>query len=300
MSDYYESKVLNVTLRKPKIHYIPDVVYAQVPTFEKPNQLLQMDILLPQSNQKMPAVIFVTGGGFISANRSRMPQLRMYLAEHGFVVASINYRTAPNSKFPAPIEDAKSAIRFIKTHAHKFNVDAAQIFVVGDSAGGYIAAFAATTNGDKIFNVGDNLNQSSEILAAVDLYGISDLTKIAADFPAELQSLYNMPGSIQSMFVNGIPYFTGNGGGILDHPKATVAANPINYITKNSAPMLLMHGTADNVVSPSQTDLLFQALRSAGIDAERYVVPNANHSDDYWQQDEVLAVILEFLNNHRK
>ena len=77
----YESKILNVALKRAKIHFVPDVVYAQVPTFEKPIQLLQMDLLIPQIERKLPAVIFVTGGGFISANKARMPQLRMYLAE---------------------------------------------------------------------------------------------------------------------------------------------------------------------------------------------------------------------------
>lgn len=295
---YFESKVLNVELKRAKIHYVPDVVYSQVPTFEKPNQLLQMDLLIPAVNRKLPAVIFVTGGGFICSNRARMPQLRMFLAENNFVVASINYRTAPNSNFPAPIEDVKSAIRFIKANAQKFNVDAEKIFVIGDSAGGYLTAFAAVTNGDKIFNVGENLNYSSEILAAVDLYGISDLTKIAENFPENIQAAHKMPGSIESMFVNGVPCFTGTGGGILETPDAAAKANPINYITKNSAPLLLMHGTADNVVSPAQTDLLFQALKNNGVEAERYIVPNANHSDDYWQQEEVFNLIIDFLKKH--
>ncbi len=295
---YFESKVLNVELKRAKIHYIPDVVYAQVDTFEKPVQLLQMDLLVPAINKKMPAVIFVTGGGFISANRARMPQLRMFLAENNFVVGSINYRTAPNSKFPAPIEDVKSAIRFIKANAARFNVDAEKVFVIGDSAGGYLTAFAAVTNGDKIFNVGANLNQSSKIAAAVDLYGISDPARIAENFPDIVQAAYNLPGAIASMFVNGVPYFTGMGGGILETPDAAAKANPINYITKNSAPMLLMHGTADNIVSPAQTDLLFQALRNGGVEAERYIVPNANHSDDYWSQEEVFNLILDFLKRY--
>ena len=292
---YFESKVLNVELKRAKIHFIPDVVYAQVATFEKPVQLLQMDLLVPSINKKMPAIIFVTGGGFISANRARMPQLRMFLAENNFVVGSINYRTAPNSKFPAPIEDVKSAIRFLKANAARFNVDAEKVFVIGDSAGGYLTAFAAVTNGDKIFNVGANLNQSSKILAAVDLYGISDPARIAENFPEIVQKAYNLPGAIASMFVNGVPYFTGTGGGILENLDAAAKANPINYITKNSAPMLLMHGTADNIVSPAQTDLLFQALKNAGVEAERYIIPNANHSDDYWQQEEVFKLILDFL-----
>ena len=266
----YESKVLNVALKKRKIHFIPDVVYAQVSTFEKPLQLLQMDILLPQSERPLPAVIFVTGGGFIAANRARMPQLRMRLAESGYFVASINYRTVPNAAFPQPVEDVKSAIRFLKSRAAQFNINANQITVIGDSAGGYLTSFAAVTHKSNIFNVGENLNQSSEIAAAVDLYGIVDI-KDVGDFPQMLQSLHGIP---------------------------IERTNPINYITEDSAPMLLMHGTLDSIVSSKHTDLLFQALRNAGVEAERYLIPNANHADDYWIQDEVFDVIIEFLNRH--
>ena len=281
---YFESKILNVKLKKAKIHYIPDVVYSQVPTFEKPVQPLQMDILLPQSNKPLPAVIFVTGGGFISSNRARMPQLRMHLAELGYLVASINYRTTPNANFPAPIEDVKTAIRFIKSNSQRFNINSEKVSVIGDSAGGYLTAYVAVTNDEKI-------------VAAVDLYGISDLTKIAADYPDKIKAQYNAAGSMTSLFVNGMPGLTGRGGSILDNEKIA-ATNPINYVNKNSAPMLLMHGTADRVVSPSQTDLLFQALKNNGVDAERYIVPNADHSDDFWVQDEVFEVIVNFLNRY--
>lgn len=295
----YESKILNVTLKRAKIHFVPDVVYSQPSTQNMPNLPLQMDLLIPQVATPLPAVIFITGGGFVSANRARMPQLRMHLAEQGFVVASITYRTAPNSTFPQPLEDVKSAIRFLKAHATKFNVDARSVFLIGDSAGGYLAAFAAVTNGDKAFNVGDNLEQSSEVAGAVDLYGISDLTQIAATFPADVQRRFQSSGSALALFVNGLPDFGGRDGGILANLQAAERANPINYITKDSAPMLLMHGTSDDIVSPAQTDLLFQALRAQGVEAERYVIPDAGHSDDYWLQDEVFDVITDFLTRRR-
>ncbi len=297
---HYESKILNVKLRRAKIHYVPDVVYKQAPTFEKPNQLLQMDLLIPETGKKMAAVIFITGGGFICSNRARCPQLRLHLAENNFVVASINYRTTPNNIFPAPIEDVKSAIRFLKANAQKFSVDAEQIFLIGDSAGGYLTAFAAVTNGDEIFNVGENLDRSSKIVAAVDLYGVSDPARISDDLSEEAKALNNMPGAVEAMFINGVPNFTGTGGGISAYPEKVAKANPLNYITKNSAPMLLMHGTADSIVSPSQSDILFQALKNAGVEAERWLIPNAEHSDDYWVQDEVLNLITEYFNRYRK
>ena len=260
-----DSKILNVKPSKPKLHYIPDVVYSQVPTFESPNVSLCMDILMPQVNRLMPAVIFVTGGAFIASNRARFPQLRFCLAEAGFVVASINYRTLPNSHFPQPIEDVKSAIRFLKANARRFGVDANQIAVIGDSAGGYLTAFAAVTNGAKLFNVGDNLEQSSKIVAAVDLYGVLDPNSVIGGF---------IPSGLK------------------------ISANPIDYITKNSAPMLLMHGTADRIVSPKQTEILFQALIDAGVEAELYLIPNADHADDYWVQDPVFELIIDWINWH--
>ena len=291
----YESKILNVELRRKKIHFVPDVVYSQPSTEHSENFPLFADVLIPQTRKKLPCVIFVTGGGFVSANRARMPQLRMHLAEKNFVVASINYRTAPNSTFPAPIEDVKSAIRFFKANSQKFSIDADKICLIGDSAGGYLVTFAAVTCKEEIFNVGDNLECSSEVFAAVNLYGISDLRQIASNFPAEVQNNYYSAGGVVSLFVNGLPDFGGVDGGILAHPIAAERANPINYITKNSAPMLLMHGTADNVVSPAQTDILFQVLKARGVESERYLVKNANHADDYWFQDEILDVITDFL-----
>lgn len=263
----FESKILNVSLKKNKVHFIPNIVYSQVETLESPNQLLQMDIFQPQISKKIPAVMFVTGGGFISANRARMPQLRMKLAENNFFVASINYRTVPNSIFPAPVEDVKSAIRFLKKNAEKFNIDSERVFLIGDSAGGFLITFAAVTNDSEKFNVGENLNFSSKIVAAVDLYGVVDIKSVNG-FPQMFQSLQNV--SVEE-------------------------TNPINYINKNSAPMLIMHGTEDNIVAPEQSEKLFQALKNSGIYAERYLIPNANHADDYWQQDEVFEVIIKFL-----
>ena len=262
-----ESKFLNVEIIKSKIHFIPNIVYSRVQSKNK----LCMDLFQPQMNRRMPCVIFIAGGGFESSDRSRMPQLRFRLAESGFVVASINYRVLPEGNFPKPIEDVKSAIRFVKAHARELKVDPKQIFLIGDSAGGYLTAFAAVTHDTNLFNVGDHLNQSSKIVAAVDLYGISDLSKY--DF-TQFQNTNLMK------FIE------------LDKIDST---NPLNYITENSAPMLLMHGTIDNIVPPIHTEILFDALKSHGIEVERYLIPNANHSDEYWVQDSVIDLIVDFL-----
>lgn len=295
-----ESKVLNVTPTKTEVSYIPDIVYSQVPSRGFQNISLQMDILQPKTEAKKPAILFVTGGGFINANRANGLQLREKLADAGYVVASINYRVAPTATFPQPLEDVKSAIRYLKANADKFGIDARRVGIVGGSAGGYLSALTGTTSGTKTFDKGDNLNFDSTVRCAVDLYGISDPTKIGADFPADVQKKHQSAGATEALWVNGSPVFGGKDGGILADKEAAEKANPIHYISKSSAPMLLMHGTADTVVSPSQTDLLYQALQQKGIESERYVIPHAQHGGVYWVQDNVIDVITAFFNKHLK
>ena len=295
-----ESILLTVSPQTPVISRISDIVYKQAPSRGYPNVALKMDILRPMSSKKLPAVICVPGGGFLSANKDNSVQLQMYLAEHGYVTASVEYRVAPTSTFPAPLEDVKASIRYLKAHADQFGIDPDRIGIIGGSAGGYLSAFAGVTSGTRTFDTGDNTDFTSDVKAAVDLYGLSDLTRIGDDYSKDIQEKHRSPGATEALWVNGSPVFGGIDGGISANPEGARAANPISYIGKNSAPMLLMHGTADTVVSPSQTDLLFQALREHHIPSERYLVRDAGHGGIYWNQEEVLRIITDFFDRYLK
>jgi acetyl esterase/lipase len=270
---HFESRTMEVKVVKDKVQLIPDVVYSQVASRGFQNVALKMDLLVPQNKAKKPALIYVTGGGFINANRANAIQERLRIAEAGYVVASINYRVAPTSRFPEPLEDVKSAVRFLRANAARFGVDPERIGIMGGSAGGYLAAFAAATSGSKAFDVGENLGVSSAVRSA---------------------------GATEALWVNGSVVFGGKDGGIQADPEAARKANPVAYVTEKSAPMLLMHGTADTVVSPSQSDLMYQALRSKGVDAERVLVPGAKHGGEYWVQDSVVDFIIAWLDGHLK
>ncbi|MDD6570393.1 MAG: alpha/beta hydrolase [Acidaminococcus sp.] len=295
---HYPSKTLEVAPTKTEVKQISGVVYEQVPSRGYPNVPMQLDLLQPQKKTRMPAIVYVTGGGFINANKDNGVQLRNYLAEKGYVVASITYRVAPTAKFPQPLEDVKASIRYLRAHADQWNIDKDRIGIIGGSAGGYLSAFAGTTSGTKTFDKGENLQESSRVSCAVDLYGLSDLSQVGMDYSPEVQQLHKSAGATEALWVNGSPVFGGKDGGVLADPKATEAANPIAYIGKNSAPMLLMHGTADKVVSPGQTDLLYQALKAKGVPAERYEIPGAAHGGVYWVQDKVLQVIGDFFDRY--
>lgn len=295
---HYPSKTLEVAPTKTEVKQVSGVVYEQVPSRGYPNVPMQLDLLQPQKKTRMPAIVYVTGGGFINANKDNGVQLRNYLAEKGYVVASITYRVAPTAKFPQPLEDVKASIRYLRAHADQWNIDKDRIGIIGGSAGGYLSAFAGTTSGTKTFDKGENLQESSRVSCAVDLYGLSDLSQVGMDYSPEVQQLHKSAGATEALWVNGSPVFGGKDGGVLADPKATEAANPIAYIGKNSAPMLLMHGTADKVVSPGQTDLLYQALKAKGVPAERYEIPGAAHGGVYWVQDKVLQVIGDFFDRY--
>ena len=296
----YPSKTLDVTPVKTEVRQTSGIVYEQVPSRGYANTALQLDLLQPQKKTKMPAIVYVTGGGFINANRDNGVQLRNYLAEKGYVVATITYRVAPTARFPEPLEDVKASIRYLRANADKWNIDKDRIGIIGGSAGGYLAAFAGTTSGTTTFDKGENLQESSRVSCAVDLYGLSDLTRVGMDYSPEVQKLHQSAGATEALWVNGSSVFGGKDGGIQADPEAAAKANPITYIGKNSAPMLLMHGTADTVVSPGQTDLLYQALKAKGIDAERYLIPGARHGGVYWVQDNVLDVIGSFFDRYLK
>lgn len=294
------SKLIQVEPTRPFINYISDVVYEQVPMRGYDNVAMTMDIMQPKTKEKLPAIVFVTGGGFINANKDSYIQQRMDLAEAGYVVASIQYRVAPTVQFPKPLEDVKAAVRYLRANADKYNIDANKIGLLGGSAGGYLVAMGGATNGQKQFDVGDNLHVSSDVQAVVDTYGLSDLTKVGADYSPEIQKKHMSPGATEALWVNGSPVFGGVDGGIMADPAKTELANPIHYISDKTPPFLLMHGSKDTAVSPSQTYILQQALQQKGIPAERYVVANAPHGGVLWIQPEISKVIVDFFDTTLK
>ena len=299
----YPSKYIDVELTANQINLYENIPFAQ--GYWRGSQLyaLHLDVLVPAGKEPMPLIVFITGGGFIMAPKNNWIQQRMRLAEAGYVVASIEYRYAPLSKFPLPLEDCKTAIRWLRAHADLYNIDVNRVGVLGNSAGGYLSAFVGLTNGMKEFDKGDFLDYSSEVLCAADIFGISDLTNIGMDYDEENQKGHASAGATEALWALGTPTFGGKDGGILAHPEEAAYASPITYVEKNAnklVPMLLMHGTADTLVSPGQTDLLFQALKAKGVDVERYVVNNAAHGGPYWVQEPVMKIMVDFFDKYLK
>ena len=290
-----KSEVIDVEIVTPTVAIHQDVTFAQY--FVWPQNRLKMDIYSPIGEKKSPAVVFVPGGWWLTSPKDSGMQIAEKLAEAGFAVASIEYRLIAESNYINIIGDVKAAVRYLRAHAEDFNIDKNKIAVMGTSAGGYLSSMVGVTGGIEKFDFGENLEQSSSVQAVVDIFGPSDLTKIADDYSEELQKIYNSPGSPSSILVNGVSAFRHNkGGSISEIPETARDSNPIAHINKNTPPFLIFHGNKDTTISPSQSKILYDALIKNGVDAEFYVVNGCGHDFKYFYQPKTFNIIVNFLN----
>ncbi|HNX94291.1 MAG TPA: alpha/beta hydrolase [Holophaga sp.] len=279
-----------------KLTTYKDIVYSKVKTIDGDPLDLKMDVFAPEQAKKLPLVVFVTGGGFMMSPKGSNAGARAYLAKAGYVVASIEYRVVPQGLYSDAVGDVKSAIRFLRANADRYGIDTSKVAVWGDSAGGYMTAMVGTTNGVKKFEVGDNLDQSSAVLAGVDFYGLSDLTRIAMDYDQAAQDGHNTPNISEAMYVNG----PDSGKSIRDDLQAAAQANPLTYVDKSDPALLFIHGSEDALVSPSQTLLVHNALRAAGVPSTRYVIKGANHGGPQWSTKMVMDIVVSYFDKMLK
>ena len=222
-----------------------------------------LDVYVPSSaaTRPLPLAIFVHGGGLTVGDKANLnPTFLNALARAGFAVASLNYRLAaaslnyrlaPGNQFPAPIEDVKCGIRYLRAHAQRYDINPSKIFAFGTSYGGTLVALAALTGGHSHFDVGPYATTSSAIRAAVDMFGPADLARW-----------------ISPQYFHIV--FGGNRANL-------VLASPAHYVKANAPPILIVQGTADVKVPASQSAELYQKLSAYGDQTQLVLVHHMGH-----------------------
>ena len=292
-----EAQVVDVPVVQGRIDAISGVVYSQV--FERGRSVrgLKMTLFVPRTKEKKPAVLYFPGGGFTSADHEKFLEMRYALARAGYVVAACEYRAVPN-KFPALLEDAKAAVRWMRAHASEFGVEADRIGLLGDSAGGYVVQMAGATNGEKNWDVGDFKEVSPDVQAVVSIYGISDLTTIGEGIGNE--NVHASAAVTEALLLNGPAFKDFAGASVNADPQKAKAASPIGHVDGTEPPFLLMHGSGDKVVSPLQSKKMFEALQNKKVEAEYVLVRGAEHGDLPWYQPGVISRVVNFFDRHLK
>jgi len=284
------AEIVRVPIERAQIDEIGDVVYAQIKS-TRSVRALHMSVLVPRTDDLKPAILYLPGGGFTSAEHDKFLQMRSALAAAGFVVAAAEYRVVPDT-FPAPLVDGKAAIRYLRQHAADYGIDPARIGVIGDSAGGWLSQLLATTGEDKRYDQGDFLDQSSAVQAAVSMYGISDVRNIGDGFPAAIQQVHASAASTEALLLNGPAFASFAGAPVGADQAKALEAGAMGHLDGAKPPMLLMHGSADTLVSPIQSKQLYEALRKRGDRVDYVLVEGAGHGDLHWYQAPVIERVV--------
>lgn len=287
-----------------------DISYKEI----VPDSTVDLDIFLPDSNsmRKYPVVVIIHGGGWVAGDKTLdsiyyMRRLKSELLKNGLAVVSINYRlVGKNIHLPTPVEDCKDAIRWLRAHAHEYQLDTSNVGLWGGSAGGHLALMAAYTTNDQF--AGDNklAPYSARVNYVIDNFGPTNLNTL---FRLDLgwfgtllfRLFYHDLYQIREKLV-----FAMTGYQVKTGKKEIIAINnfnsPMNYVSKqNAVPTIIFHGTKDNVVPISQSEELKKALDHALAENEFIIVPNGDHGFNNIPNDDIDALIAQcivFIKKH--
>lgn len=224
---------------------------------------LLMDLYLPNKfPHAVPAVLWLHGGGWRNGDKKNS-WIVIKLAERGLVAASANYRLIGEAGFPAAIEDAKCAVRFLRANADQYGIDPERIGIAGLSAGGHLAMLAATAPASaNLEGSGGWAKVSSRVSAVLSWYG-------PTDFSVGPTAFERGHGPSIKDFLGGTPE---------ENPENYKNASPIHWVRKGDPPLLMIHGQDDTTVPFDQSLRMEKAYRAAGNSAKLIPVRNAGHN----------------------
>ncbi len=274
----------------PVINIFPEgtILHGNIPYNNDTLQKHLLDIYLPAHTKgKLPLVIFIHGGGWLSndkyADIGYMKKTVAEIISNGFALASIDYRFSTQAVFPAQIQDCNRAVSFLYDHADQYGFDKKRFAVMGFSAGGHLASLVGLSANNEIkdfFMPGTS--KSFSFKAVVDFYG-----------PAEL---ILFPGADDEKSPEGLLI----GAAPLARPDLAKAASPVTYVDKDDPPFLIIHGEKDELVSTKQSQLLSAWLSVAGVENELVIVKDAPHFGVMFDSDEVREKVINFLSKNLK
>ncbi len=258
------------------IRLTSDVVYMQKPYWcNSSAQLLKISVLGPRCfyaydppAKPLPCIVFFCGGAFQKQDRMVwLPELTYY-AEHGYVVVTADYSTYAYTEFPEQLLEAKTVIRFLRAHAKDFCIDPQRIGVMGESAGGQLAAWLAVTGNSTSYSPKDFSEESDAVQCCATLYPVTDVNA----FPA--------PASIRIRMDN--------------------FPDTCTLVTEHTPPFFIAHGMEDHQVPYEQSVRLHDALQEHGVSCRLVLVQGADHSDPRFFTHEIKEQILSFLDKSLK
>jgi len=253
----------------------------------------RLDLYLPRGKGPFPVVLQLHGGGYAQGSKGNNPLRIAWLLEAGMAVASVNYRLLPpkdgqaggdHAYLPAPLVDAKAAVRWLRAHAETYDLDARHVGVWGGSAGGHLAAMLGTTAGVAgLDDQGPNRDQSSAVQAVVVWYGLTDLRAVRDQVGEDLDPFHRFLGVPEAQ---------------ADARTADSQLNVLAHVTQDDAPMLAMFGDRDNPLLYLQTVAYVRALEDVGVASDYVVIKHGGHGQGPFFKTENVRTVQAFFQHH--
>jgi acetyl esterase/lipase len=245
------------------LQYVPDGDSSQ-----------RLDLYLPDTPtaKPLPLIVWIHGGGWSAGSKAACPAVGF--VKQGYAAASVEYRFSQKAVFPAQIQDCQAAIRWIRVNSKKYNIDPDHIGVWGESAGGHLVALLGTLGDKHVFPaIGGNEKESDRVQAVCDWYGPADFTTLKEQAATDT----NVKSAVS--YTNGLDGYSKLIGVPIGQPsEQALAVSPIHYVSRESAPFLILHGTKDPLVPYAQSEELAASLRKAGVDVTMQKCPGAGHT----------------------
>ncbi len=262
------SFIAAVALGQPRPEQVPesvalvrDVVYSEVPGPGEGSIELTLDAAFPKQSGDalLPAVIYVHSGGYRNGSKEMGLLFAIAFAEGGYFAANINYRLSGVAPFPAAVHDCKEAVRFLRAGAKELGIDPDRIGVWGHSAGGHLSALVATSGNDRTLEVERDV--AAGVRCAVAVSAPVDFGRFGAARGRGAELLRQWLGEDPEVY-----------------RRNAEAASPLAYVDKSDPPILIVHGTADRLVSIEQAEIFKAALEEAGVPVELAAVEGHGHN----------------------
>ncbi len=266
-------------------------IYSNVEYANIDGAALHLQIIVPETRNtkgkgiKYPCMVYVQGSAWLKQNINAKLGLLSRLAEKGYVIAVVEYRSSEIAPFPATSVDTRNAIRFMKVYADEYGVDTDKMVVGGDSSGGHTAMFSQLIQDDKVkTNLFPGVN--ADVKGIISFYGSSSMM-LEDGMPSTLN--HHLPDSPEGRQMGGA--------NLREHPelcrKMSVECNVDEHTVL--PPVLMFHGTKDRTINPRVSVTIYNRLKQCGKDVQLYLLEGADHGGSEFWTEEIQEIIIEFI-----
>lgn len=304
--------VIDPGKERRSINFVDNIPFSQVTDRAGRPLTLYMSLMLQNGNSEMrlaagrddevstgrqPVIVWINGSGWRGADKNLMAAEMEFLAEAGYAVACIDYRSSAKGVWPAQLIDCKTAVRFLRAHADQYGLDPEHVAAIGRSAGGHLSAWMAmNTDG---YDTDEWAGYSSHVQGAVDMFGpveIPMLTKGNLEAIKDPKFRWHHIGDTHE-------------GALLDLNDEMTreemfargkAASPIYSINPGMAPITILHGDQDPLVTIEVSELFYRMLCEAGLEGQSdfYVLKNGGHGTREFFQASTKKIIVDAFDRY--